>query len=357
MRRMTSKYARPGMVLGLPVYDNFGEMLLPQETKLDKNHIISMLENEISEIFIYDSRVADVVVARLFSPQSEGFLANNFRYLVKQNINGSGIDKDSVDRVLIAIYKLVKDMHLNMLGDLNVSCHILRKYYVYLQPVKTAGLSIVIGHILKLSDDELATIGMAALLKDIGLPIDIINSVDSIAEGGSPRMCQHPLIGCKMLVQNRLTTNLVAEAVLQHHECWNGSGYPKGLKGEEISQYARIIALADTFVDLLAERPSGIKYMPHEAIEYIMAGSGDQFDPELVESFVREVPSYSTGLTVKLNKGEMGIVSNPKQGFIARPVVRICSTEEEGILEQPYDVDLSDVENQSKLITEVLGYD
>ena len=61
--------------------------------------------------------------------------------------------------------------------------------------------------------------------------------------------------------------------------------------------------------------------MPHVAIEYVMASSGDQFSPELVESFVRHVPAYPAGLTVQLNTGEKGIISNPNRGFVARPIV------------------------------------
>lgn len=92
-------------------------------------------------------------------------------------------------------------MSLNIIGDFNVSCHILPQDYIYLQPVKTAGLSMAIGNILKLPDDELATIGTAALLKDICLPIEIIKNVDSIAEGSSPRMRGHPVAGYKLLTE------------------------------------------------------------------------------------------------------------------------------------------------------------
>lgn len=97
--------------------------------------------------------------------------------------------------------------------------------------------------------------------------------------------------------------------------------------------------------------------MPHEAIEYIMAGGGDQYDPELVEVFVRHIPSYPAGVSVQLNNDEMGIVCNPKLGFVARPVVRICAKPGKGLLQHPYDVDLSKALHQNVLITKVLEYD
>jgi hypothetical protein len=88
MRRMTLKYARPGMVVELPVYDNHGSLLLPQHNELDANTIANMAAKGVPEVFIRDFRVGDVLVAPLFSPQSEGVLANAFRNLVQKNING-----------------------------------------------------------------------------------------------------------------------------------------------------------------------------------------------------------------------------------------------------------------------------
>lgn len=96
--------------------------------------------------------------------------------------------------------------------------------------------------------------------------------------------------------------------------------------------------------------------MPHEAIEYIMAGGGDQFNPQLVEVFVRHIPSYPAGLSVQMNNGDIGIVCNSKLGFVARPTVRICSKIKEGLLRRPYDIDLAKPLSQNVMITKVLEY-
>ena len=154
-----------------------------------------------------------------------------------------------------------------------------------------------------------------------------------------------------------MTSGEAAKGVQQHHEFWNGAGYPQKLQGKDISIFARIIAVADTFVDLLTDRPGRSKYLPHQAIEYIMAGGNDQFDPEIVELLVRRIPSYSAGLSVKLNTGDTGIVVNPKLGFIARPIIRIFHRPAQGILKNPFDIDLCKPEYQRLLVTQVLEYD
>ncbi|MHB8105756.1 MAG: HD-GYP domain-containing protein, partial [Dehalococcoidales bacterium] len=84
---------------------------------------------------------------------------------------------------------------------------------------------------------------------------------------------------------------------------------------------------------------------------------GDQFDPELVEVFVRHIPPYPAGLSVQMNNGDIGIIRNPKLGFVSRPVVRICSKVNKGLLKQPYDIDLSQKVYQNVLVTKVLEYD
>ncbi len=94
--------------------------------------------------------------------------------------------------------------------------------------------------------------------------------------------------------------------------------------------------------------------MPHEAAEFIIAYSGTLFDPELVKLFTRLVPLYPTGTTVKLNSGEVGIISDSNVGHIARPIVRVCTMGSN--LKKPYDINLSEDKYQDRLGVEVDPY-
>ena len=164
------------------------------------------------------------------------------------------------------------------------------------------------------------------------------------------------MFGYELLSQDSSCSGVIANAVLQHHERWNGTGYPYGLKGPDISPFAQMMAIADTYAALLSNRPGRNMYMPHQAIEYVMAYAGEQFNPELAELFCRHVPRYPTGLTVKLNTKEIGIVSNANLGFVGRPTVRIVYDEDRGRVSKPYDVDLSKAEYQHKLIADLIDY-
>ncbi len=167
---------------------------------------------------------------------------------------------------------------------------------------------------------------------------------------------QHSQYGYQILNEYASVAPEIVMTILDHHERWDGSGYPRGLKSSDISSYARIIAVTDTYYALVSRRPHRQSYLPHEAIEFIMAYSGDLFDPELVRLFTKLVPLYPTGVMVNLNTGESGIISNAKPGFIGRPVVRICCDKDLKELTKPYDMDLTESEHQHRLVTDVMEY-
>ena len=359
MRRVTVKYARRGMILGAPVYDNFGTMLIDGFIRLDDDCIKILNDNSVKEIMLDDWRVADVPVTPVFPPELEGKLANTLRRLIVENGGKKKVDSSNIEQVSVAINAMVSELILGSTGEINVSGCASQEDYNYIQPVKTTTLSLIMGHRLGYSKADLANLGLAAILKDIGyitIPPELLHKPDLMSEKELLKIRQHPMIGYEILSQHNNTSGEVANAVLQHHERWDGSGYPYGLKGEDISRFSQIIAITDTFTALLSDRPGRRTYMPHETVEYVMAYSGEHFSPDLIELFVRNVPCYASGLTIELNTGEMGIISSPNLGFIGRPVVRICYDHEVGTVRKYYDINLARAEHQRKLITKIVDY-
>jgi len=360
MRRISAKYARPGMVLSLPVYDNYGNLLLYPTTRLDEESIQLMLQGGVSEILLEDWRTNDVPIVLMFSPELEGRLTRAYHHLVVDNRGKNSISRFSLDEVQVAIVDLTRNLGLESIGELNATGCIFPEDYIYVQPVKTAIISMAIGHKIGLPKGELIKLGMAAVLKDVGyliMPPEILNNLPNGGEEDEALVADHPVLGYKLLSQSQSTSGDVARAVLQHHEHWDGSGYPQGLRGEAISHFAQIIAIADKYSSFLLVKPGQSRTLSHEIIEYIMAYSGEMFKPDLVEVFVRQIPCYPSGLSVELNTKERGIVSDPNLGFIGRPVVRICYNSRGLPVNEPYDINLSSPENQHKLITRVLEYD
>jgi diguanylate cyclase (GGDEF)-like protein len=139
-----------------------------------------------------------------------------------------------------------------------------------------------------LSKDEVKRIQTAGLMHDIGkigISEGILNSPFKLSEQDFIEIKKHPEIGSRILNASN-DFSIISEDVLQHHERWDGLGYPKGLKGTEISIVARIIALADSYDAMISDRPYRKAYSKEYALSEIEKGSGSQFDPQLVPLFM-----------------------------------------------------------------------
>lgn len=145
-----------------------------------------------------------------------------------------------------------------------------------------------IGRHLGLTDSKVKELKNLGLLHDIGkIAIDehMLNKPGRLTEDEWNEMAKHPEIGYRILsTVNEMAE--MAESVLAHHERWDGKGYPKGLKGEEIPLHARIICLADAFDAMTSDRSYRLAMSHETAIEELRRNSGTQFAPEIVAAFL-----------------------------------------------------------------------
>lgn len=125
----------------------------------------------------------------------------------------------------------------------------------------------------------------------IGIPDNVLKKAARLDSEEWKIMEGHSEIGAEILGDSK--SELIGTAkilAMQHHEKWDGTGYPKGIKGEEINIFARITAVADVFDALTSRRPYKQGWPVQEAVDYIKSESGEQFDPKVVESFERALP-------------------------------------------------------------------
>lgn len=146
------------------------------------------------------------------------------------------------------------------------------------------------GLALGLSNQEIAELKNVALLHDIGkfkLDEKILNKPGKLTAREWREIKRHPEIGYQMLCS--LNMNITAENVLAHHERWDGHGYPKGLKGNQIPLFARINAIVDAYDAMTNDRSYRRALSKKEAIKELKKNAGTQFDPKLVELFLEKV--------------------------------------------------------------------
>lgn len=156
---------------------------------------------------------------------------------------------------------------------------------------RVSNLCESMGRALGLPEDEIKELTTVGLLHDIGkIAIDenILNKPGKLTDEEWEELKRHPEIGYRILSTVNDMSEM-AEYVLAHHEMWNGMGYPKGLKGEEIPLQSRIINIADSYDAMISERSYRSALPEKVAIEELKINAGIQFDPELIRIFIEEV--------------------------------------------------------------------
>ena len=150
------------------------------------------------------------------------------------------------------------------------------------------------GEALNLSDEKIHELKIVGLLHDIGkiaIEGDILNKPGKLIDEEWKEIKRHPEIGYRLLSSLNEMSD-IAEYVLAHHESWDGKGYPKGLKGEEIPLQARIISIADAYDAMTSQRSYREAMSSEQAIEELKKCSSKQFDPNLVEIFINSISSF-----------------------------------------------------------------
>jgi putative two-component system response regulator len=162
---------------------------------------------------------------------------------------------------------------------------------------RVAEMASCLGGLAGLSDAECQLLRHAAPLHDvgkIGIPDQILLKPAKLDSEEFDIIKQHTLIGGKILAdaEEYPVLSVAQMLALQHHERWDGSGYPQGLSGEGIHRYSRIMAIVDVFDALTTERPYKEAFPLAEALQYMTQGSGSYFDPELLDLFLEHLEGF-----------------------------------------------------------------
>ncbi len=154
--------------------------------------------------------------------------------------------------------------------------------------IRVAAYAKSIGKMLNWTEEELKNLYTGALLHDIAkiaVPDKILNKGDVLSDDEFAVIRQHPEMGASILMDVDVTRK-IQEGVLYHHEHWDGTGYPRGIKGDEIPVYARIIAIADAYDAMTTDRAYRKRLTTAQVIDEFEKGCGTQFDPDLCRIFI-----------------------------------------------------------------------
>jgi HD-GYP domain-containing protein (c-di-GMP phosphodiesterase class II) len=172
--------------------------------------------------------------------------------------------------------------------------------------------------------ERMTQLTMGLLVHDIGklaIPEQILNKPGKLSPEEWELIKTHPAAGASLLESDRISP-LTRAVVRDHHERWDGQGYAAGREGTDIHQFARIAAVADVYDAITADRPYQPANPPHVAVRAIREGAGTQFDPAIVEHFLRIAMPYPVGYTITLPDGNSGAVVGVEPEEPEYPVIR-----------------------------------
>lgn len=205
-----------------------------------------------------------------------------------------------------------------------------------------AVVSAKMGIILGYDHNDLRELTLCAMLHDIGMlkvSPEVVKKKGELNQNELAEIRKHPLYSYEILKDSDLPA-VVAEVARQVHERVDGSGYPQGLRDDEIHEYAGIISLADTFTAMLQPRPQRERKIPFEIVKEIIERGQGQLSRRLMKVLIDEFAIFPVGLYVQLNTGEIAIVKKANKLAPLRPEVTVLTDARGRRLSEPKEYNL-----------------
>lgn len=343
MRLVNTRYVLEGSVLARPVINSSGTVLLQAGVRVTASYIGRLMVMGYDVLFIQDDRLEDVEVHMAITGQTREVAYKTIQS-VSEYIECGKDSSLQASSVRTTVKQMINDLLFSsdILGNLTE----IQGYddYTFHHSVNTTIIGLVLGLASGYSEPKLLEFGMGVLMHDIGkikIPESILNKKTPLREEEFEEIKRHSAIGFDILRKNNDFSILSAHVAFQHHEKWDGSGYPRGLKGNEIHDYGKLAAIADVYEALTSKRVYRKAIDPNEAYEYIVSQSNKHFDPQVLEVFKRHIAVYPCGSGIVLSNGQRGNVVKQNPAFPNRPLVRVFYQNEEP-LTAPIDYNLAD---------------
>ncbi|QZH75298.1 MAG: DUF3391 domain-containing protein [Erythrobacter sp.] len=224
--------------------------------------------------------------------------------------------------------------------------------FVYRHALAVSALMVSLAARMKLSDHETYQAGMAGLFLDIGtnyLPKEIAPANGDYRNAGAKIWEQHVVLGHRALENEGTVPRPVLEACLHHHERMDGTGFPKGLKADDIGQLARMAALCDSFDYMLTDSAGSSPLDPAQAVRKLVEMEG-AFDPVILRQFIESVGLYPVGSFVRLRSERIAMVIDEDKEANAKPVVQAFYSLATGKKMKPLRIILADSDEEDEIV-------
>ncbi|MCT4593709.1 MAG: HD-GYP domain-containing protein [Anaeromicrobium sp.] len=325
MIKLKTRFLKEDMILANNIYTENDEILLGEGIHLNQVYIDKLLELGISEVYVNIPSTEDIIVPDVIKEENRKEAHNIIRDTMKRISYNEDIRMKK-------IWKIVDKIIENLLSSdsIIVNLSLVRSIddYTFTHSVNVCIYALIIGIGIGYKKEKLMDLGVGAILHDIGkMLIDpkVLNKPGKLTKDEYEYIKSHSKLGYEIVKNNKNISEASAKIILTHHERFDGEGYPFKLKGDEIREYARIVAICDVYDALTSDRAYKSKEFPHVVVEYLISMGYHQFDYELVKEFITHIPCYPIGTLLKLSTNEMGVVYEIDKEYPNRPIVKYIS--------------------------------
>jgi HD-GYP domain-containing protein (c-di-GMP phosphodiesterase class II) len=344
MRKFSTCFLKPGMKLGQTIYGARGDVLLTAGTVLTEKYIKNLSRLGILDAYIDEGLLKDVLLDEVITRETKTVAVSQIKKIMTESR-----DKGELVIQPAPLYDTVNDIATQILANEKIMYNLTdlrtQDNYTFEHSVNVCVLSLMTGKSLGYTRDQLLALGVGAILHDLGkvkIPFEILNKPDRLSEEEFSLVMEHTRHGHNMIKALEYLGEVPATIAYQHHENYDGSGYPNGISGHQFNEFAQIAALADRFDALTANRPYRQAFPPYEAYE-MCAGAGNYlFKDMFITAFLYNIAAYPTGTLVELNNRMIGVVTETKKGYSLFPKVRILLNEDWTPVRSQFEVPLMD---------------
>lgn len=338
MRLVSIDMLTPDMKIARAVY-NQGALILPAGRMNVSRYIPNLRNMGIEYVYVEDNKSEGIEIQDAIAERTRIHCKQTLQNAIRQFSITDKLEtkelENCVDSVITEILR-TPDVQVS-LNDIASNDE-----YTYTHSVSTMVYALMIARKLNYNAQKLAVLGLGTLLHDIGKMLidhDVMYKDGKLTDQEYEYVKMHSLYGYQALRRIPSLSEQVRQIAYMHHERIDGSGYPQGLQGEELSEYIRIVSIADVYDALTTDRCYRKKWPAHKAMDFLIERSGREFEPDLVRMFTQQLAVYPNGSLVRLSDRHIGIVAAQNRNMPLRPVVRVVQ-DPEGRDIVPYELDL-----------------
>lgn len=331
MNTIETKFLTEGMRFSSPLlFDDKKNMFLPEHKPLRKLHLDTIQRWKILYLVTQGKLLASDDDGAELAAKTNPILRDYLTAIKSMEVvflaykEGQCIDKALINKASKIIYQLVTS------GRNAVSGLILTETQNHLSfavsAVNVAILSLIIGIDLSFSQRNLLHLLTTALLHDldmIAVPEQIINKKGHLTVEEFEILKAHPLKTARTVTDVLMYPKEIAVILLQHHERWDGDGYPEGRGGQDIDISARVLSVADAFEAMISEKPYHNSMTAYDALKNLLADKEKRFDPAILKVFIKSIGVYPVGSYVVLNDSSIAKVTEGDPNAPFMPTIKI----------------------------------